>query len=282
MNQTLVVVDDAALATHFGDFTVLTFDQYLAQYPKKNETKTRVINLCDTAQYLSRGYYCSLLAEARSHRVIPKVETINGLRTPEPIEPEQNGCWVFFGHCTDPTRQKQARHHYDRWPAPIIRLDTAARRGSLAELSAEELIEFTQQLHRFTDKVWRHPKKAKRLRWDMAILIDPNEQDPPSSPKALKQFVKAAAKLGIHAELLRADELGQINQYDALFIRATTAIENETYAIAQKAKQAGLVVIDDPESILRCCNKVFLHDAFSYQASLRRQPKSLRNRRASH
>lgn len=265
MNQTLVVVDDAALATHFDSFNVLTFDQYLAQYPKKNEAKTRVINLCDTTHYLSRGYYCSLLAEARNHRVIPTVESINGLRTPESIESKSDGCWIFFGHCTDPARQKQARQHYDSFPAPIIRLDASIRRASLAELSPAERVTFTEQLHQFTDKVWRHPKKARRLRWDMAILIDPDEQDPPSNPKALKQFVKAAAKLGIHAELLRADELGQINQYDALFIRATTAIENETYAIAQQAKQAGVVVIDDPESILRCCNKVFLHDAFSYQ-----------------
>jgi glutathione synthase/RimK-type ligase-like ATP-grasp enzyme len=34
--------------------------------------------------------------------------------------------------------------------------------------------------------------------------------------------------------------------------------------MARKAEQEGLVVIDDPTSILRCCNKVFLHDAFSY------------------
>jgi len=50
-----------------------------------------------------------------------------------------------------------------------------------------------------------------------------------------------------------------------LFIRETTAIDHHTYRLASRAENMGLVVIDDPASILRCCNKVYLHDAFSYQ-----------------
>ncbi|MGB1558322.1 MAG: ATP-grasp domain-containing protein, partial [Oceanococcaceae bacterium] len=51
---------------------------------------------------------------------------------------------------------------------------------------------------------------------------------------------------------------------DALFIRETTSIDHHTYQFARKAEIEGLAVIDDPTSILRCCNKVFLQDAFSY------------------
>jgi glutathione synthase/RimK-type ligase-like ATP-grasp enzyme len=47
-----------------------------------------------------------------------------------------------------------------------------------------------------------------------------------------------------------------------LFIRETTAIDNHTYRFAKKAEAEGLVVIDDPTSILRCTNKVYLADLF--------------------
>ncbi len=47
-------------------------------------------------------------------------------------------------------------------------------------------------------------------------------------------------------------------EFDALFIRETTAIDHHTYRMARRAEHEGLVVIDDPLSILRCTNKVFL------------------------
>ena len=79
MLNTLIVVDDESLLSNL-ELAAISFDQYLSDFPKKDERKTRVINLCDTAIYLSRGYYCSLLAEARQHRVLPSVNTINDLR----------------------------------------------------------------------------------------------------------------------------------------------------------------------------------------------------------
>ncbi|MDO8299458.1 RimK family alpha-L-glutamate ligase, partial [Lacisediminimonas sp.] len=45
-----------------------------------------------------------------------------------------------------------------------------------------------------------------------------------------------------------------------LFIRDTTRVNDDTYRIARRAGLAGLVVIDDPDSIIRCSNKVFLHE----------------------
>jgi glutathione synthase/RimK-type ligase-like ATP-grasp enzyme len=38
----------------------------------------------------------------------------------------------------------------------------------------------------------------------------------------------------------------------------TTAIDHHTYLFSKTARSEGLVVIDDPESILRCTNKVYL------------------------
>lgn len=80
MYKTLIVVDteDSPLKDQFSD--VISFEKYLRDYPKVNEPQTRLINLCDTEHYLSKGYYCSLLAEARKHVVLPSVKTINNLR----------------------------------------------------------------------------------------------------------------------------------------------------------------------------------------------------------
>lgn len=97
------------------------------------------------------------------------------------------------------------------------------------------------------------------------MLANPAELVPPSNKGALSQFVKAGEKLGIRVQQLPAQELRFINQYDGLFIRETTAIDHHTYRLACQAEQQGLIVIDDPDSILRCCNKVFLHDAFNYR-----------------
>lgn len=68
MHKTLIIVDDINDVS-VSEHTVLSFQAYLDDFPQKNEPKTRVINLCDTTRYLSQGYYCSLLAQARQHRV---------------------------------------------------------------------------------------------------------------------------------------------------------------------------------------------------------------------
>ncbi|MGW8161641.1 MAG: ATP-grasp domain-containing protein, partial [Desulfobulbales bacterium] len=47
-------------------------------------------------------------------------------------------------------------------------------------------------------------------------------------------------------------------EFDALFIRETTGVNHHTYRFARRAVAKNLVAIDDPESILKCTNKVFL------------------------
>ena len=79
MSRLLIVVDRAKdWAPYYPSEDVLTFDQYL-QFSAPTSSRVRVINLCQSARYLSRGYYCSLLAEARGHHVVPSVMTLNDL-----------------------------------------------------------------------------------------------------------------------------------------------------------------------------------------------------------
>ncbi len=101
-------------------------------------------------------------------------------------------------------------------------------------------------------------KKRARARFDLAILHNPTDPEPPSDAKALQKFVKAASALGIAAELITRDDYGRIAEFDALFIRDTTYVDQYTYRFSQRAASEGLVVIDDPQSIVRCTNKVYL------------------------
>jgi glutathione synthase/RimK-type ligase-like ATP-grasp enzyme len=289
MINTLFVVDDETLLSN-PDISAISFDAYLSEYPKKDERKTRVINLCDTAIYLSRGYYCSLLAEARKHNVLPSVNTINDLReandltafdfgltasiigSRDIVEGEAIDLMVYFGWTENESWKKVARTAFDRYPAPILKVSLSRDRDGIqlgiesvcySRLDVEQQSVFLGRLDRFTQAVWRRPAQRK-YRWEMAILVNPEEANPPSDREAISRFIRAASKVGIHAETITADRKSQILQYDALFIRETTAIDHQTYRLARKAEQEDLVVIDDPTSILRCCNKVFLHDAFSY------------------
>lgn len=289
MYKTIIVVDNEDFTLATDEIEVISFERYLVDFPKRNEPKTRLINLCDTEYYLSRGYYCSLLAEARQHKVLPSVSTINDLRDlslgPDDgvnlaaftagtlKEGETREFLAYFGWTEDERWRKAVRSLFERYSAPILQFcvtledghpQLTIRRYGYAHLSEAERGVFQQRLKTFTEKVWRNSGNRKPLRWDLAILVNPDEAIPPSDAEAIKRFIKAAAKLGMHAETITAQQAGHIAQYDALFIRETTAIDHHTYRLARKAEREGLVVIDDSASILRCCNKVFLHDAFSY------------------
>lgn len=283
MHKTLIICDDVENISIENSTDVISFKDYLEQYPKKGEPKTRIINLCDTAQYLSKGYYCSLLAEARQHQALPSVKTINELRDISEdnssiidnilaLTKHTNGCefLIFLGWTQETHLQKSARKLFDLFPAPILKVTLTDQgvadisRLAFTELSEQNKQLFLTQLSHFTGAVWR-TVKSKAQRWELAILVNPEEPFPPSCNQALKRFVKAAKKFGIKADLVTTTDASHILNYDALFIRETTAIDHSTYKIARKAEAAGIVVIDDPDSILKCCNKVFLHDAFNYQ-----------------
>ncbi len=290
MYKTIIVVDSQDHGISETDYTIVTFEEYLSAYPKKNEPKTRLLNLCDTEHYLSRGYYCSLLAEARKHRVLPSVSTINDLRAlstelstgirlnlPSSVfridEGEQVEMFIYLGWTEQGSWRKLAKQIFEKYPAPILQLmvthDASGIRMSVKRyahscLNEIEKSKFNNQLNSFSKEVWSNASNKKSPRWDLAILVNPDEAQPPSDKEAIKRFIKAAEKVGIHAETITAEQASHISQFDALFIRETTAIDHHTYRLARKAEQEGLVVIDDPTSILRCCNKVYLHDAFSY------------------
>lgn len=250
--------------------------------------RIKIINLCRNYKYLSNGYYCSLLAEARGHSVIPSVKAINDLskstlynlatedldlaiqkafkgQTPgDPIS-----VTIYFGRTEKEQLQDVARQIFDLFPCPILHVDfewgkkweiKTIRTGSLNTLSGSEEDKFAGALDEYSTKIWRKPKAKKKYRYDLAILHNPNEEFAPSDKKALNNFIKAGKELDVQVELIEKKDFGRIAEYDALFIRETTSITNHTYRFAKKAEAEGLVCIDDSMSILRCTNKIYLQN----------------------
>ncbi len=291
MSQVFIVVDDkASWAPYYPSDRVISFKEYLTM--QETSQRVRVINLCRSDQYLSEGYYCSLLAEARSHHVLPSIRVLNDLAHPilsqiqlgsvlPKLEKALKGKPVdteivvnsYFGKSVEEAFRGLSRLLFERFPCPILQYTLKHNgRWEVAELKAIDYLQldddqqtaFAESLDEFSTKIWRSPKKQKASRYDMAILVNPDETLPPSNPAALKKFIQAGKNLGINVEIIHPGDFMRIPEYDALFIRETTSIDHHTYRFAKKAEQEGLVVMDDPTSILRCTNKIYLAKLFEH------------------
>jgi len=79
---------------------------------------------------------------------------------------------------------------------------------------------------------------------------------------ALQNFRRAAEKLGQKFDFLFREDIERIPKYNAVFIRATTDPLYTAYIVSKTAWELGLKVIDDPESIRICANKIHLYELF--------------------
>jgi glutathione synthase/RimK-type ligase-like ATP-grasp enzyme len=64
--------------------------------------------------------------------------------------------------------------------------------------------------------------------------------------------------MGFAVDIIGPNDIGRIAEYDALLIRENTHVNDHTYRFARRAQSEGLAVIDAPDAILKCNNKVFL------------------------
>lgn len=178
----------------------------------------------------------------------------------------------LFGTTTQPEYAEFVRKVFEHFPCPILQISLIYHDVWMVQsieamspdiLTDEEEDVFANALDEFSGKVWRKKRASKQYRYDLAILVDPEEKFPPSDKKALKKFIAAGKLLGIDCELITEKDYLRLPEFDGLFIRTTTAIDHFTYRFAKKAQLEGLVVIDDPTSILRCTNKIYLADLFN-------------------
>ena len=250
----------------------------------------KIINLCRSFRYQSMGYYVSLLAEARGHKPIPSITAIQDMKSvgiirlaseelAELLEraladrpQEKISFSAYFGKTPEKGLEQLASRLFKLFPTPFLRADCNWQNGwQLQNVSPLPLRDIPEEERDFAEAVSTDYFTGKKLtipkrqvsRYDLAILHDPEEERPPSDARAIKRFVKAAENLGLGVEIITREDSNRLSEFDALFIRETTNVDHHTYRMARKAAAEGLVVIDDPESILRCSNKVYLAEVLS-------------------
>ncbi|ARS35067.1 RimK family protein [Pontibacter actiniarum] len=268
------------------DTEVVDAQTYLTNEAYTDIRNARIFNLCRSYRYQSAGYYVSLLAEARGHKPIPSVTTMQDLRSPtivraitveieNLIQKSLAGLRstnftlsIYFGQNLAQKYEKLCKALHDHFQAPLLRAQFVHKEDhwvlqSISHVPINEVPESHYQYLKEYARAYfaRHRFSGARISrkaYDLAILVDPAEKAPPSNEKAIHHFVEAAEGLGFYTELITKDDYRRLPEFDALFIRETTAVNHHTYRFARKAFADGLVVIDDPVSILRCTNKVYL------------------------
>lgn len=265
---------------------VVSARDYLTDPAFAELTQAKVYNLCRSHRYQATGYYVSLLAAARGHRPLPSIATIQDLRLGsvlkvagqdldgliqkilKPLKSPEFQLSIYFGRNLARRYERLALAIYNQFPAPL--LQASFRRGrsgrwrlegvrlvGTAEIAEEHRPFLEAQAERFFARPIRL-RRPKSARHDLAILWDAADPLPASNARAIRKFCAAAAECGLRPTLLTRDDFSRLPAFDALFIRLTTKVDDLTFRFARTAQAEGMVVVDDPESIIRCANKVYL------------------------
>ena len=264
---------------------VIAPKNYLTQQELSKEKNVRVFNLCNDYRYQSKGYYVSLLAEARGHNPIPNVKNIQDLKAPaivrivsddldelvqkslKKIKSPEYTLSIYFGQNIARQYDKLSHELHKLFQAPFLRAKFIFNKKwilqgikpiSLSEIPQGHL-EYIQEFAVSYFQKKRYEKaKPVRYQYDLAILLNPEEKSPPSNKKAITKFTEIAEKNGFYVELITKEDYDRLAEFDALLIRETTSVNHHTYRFARRAQSEGLAVLDDPDSILKCTNKVYL------------------------
>ncbi|MCA9319609.1 MAG: RimK family protein [Planctomycetes bacterium] len=288
MRYLVVVNDPKEWSFPQPNVDVVAARVYLTHPSYSTLERVRVINLSKSLAYQKNGYYVSLLADARGHRPLPSVETIQNMKSQavaalagsdvqELIEKSLHGISsetfvlsVYFGRNTAQRHNKLALALFQMFPCPYMQVHFTRiertgrwRLDSLRPLAQGDIpethLDFAREsTEAYLTKSHNRTKPPGSCPYDLAILIDPDTEDSPSNKKALQRFVKAGNEVGFNVEFVRQADYGRLAEFDALFIRTTTSVNHYTFRFACRAKALGIPVMDDPVSILRCSNKVYL------------------------
>ena len=92
MNNVLILLDSLNdWKPYYKTSSILTVSDYLKNKSLQKEKGNKfVINLSNDYSYNSEGYYCSLLAQTRGHKVIPGVDIINKVEAGAGVRMDRN------------------------------------------------------------------------------------------------------------------------------------------------------------------------------------------------
>lgn len=275
------------------DVEVVTPRHYIADPRYLRYRHWRVLNLCRSYQYQSNGYYVSLLATARGHRPTPSVSTMRDLQAGfyanyidaelEELIQKSLGrlqgdtftLSIYLGRNMARRYEKLSLRLFNMLSAPLLRAQFIKNKQGkwqirrihaipLSEVPDEHRPFLMEAIRDFCCRPARSAQPRRPAAFSLAMLVNPDDDLPPSNKKALDNFIKAGAKLDMDVVPITRDDFGHLLEYDALFIRDTTQVNNHTYRFARRAEIEGMPVIDDPMSILRCTNKVYLAELMAH------------------
>ena len=86
MKKIIVVNTPKNWKFHIPEAEIVSAKDYLTNPEFTTQKNVRVFNLCKDYSYQSKGYYVSLLAEARGHKVIPNVKNIRDFKAPAVVK----------------------------------------------------------------------------------------------------------------------------------------------------------------------------------------------------
>jgi len=264
----------------------LTARDYLTQPQWSALRSARVYNLCRSYRYQTNGYYVSLLAAARGHKPLPAINTIQDFKSrnvlrlalaelgrlvEQSLKTLQSDAFVlsiYFGRNLARRHDRLSRALFGLFPAPLLkaeflRLEEGWVLRRLSPMAWSEIPEahrdFVVEAAQSYFAGYRPKRRPRRApRFDLAMLVNPTEKAPPSDERALKNFERAGEEVGFGVERIEPQDIGRLAEFDALLIRETTSVNHHTFQFARRALAEGLEVIDDPDSILKCTNKVYL------------------------
>ncbi|MBP6917744.1 MAG: RimK family protein [Legionellaceae bacterium] len=290
--QTIIVTDNAPYWNFLNEFPIIQAEDYLKGSPYQTES-VHLINLCQSYEYQTIGYYVSLLAMAQDQKISPSSQVIQDYgnteilnqflgevdkdvqKILEALKTDELTLNIYFGECVQPDFAALAKKMHDRLPLPLLTLGLIRKQATwsvkkISVLSSQDIpadqkafMQQVTQKHLSKKQLDSAPIK-KQPYFHLAILIDPEDEFVPSDKGALEKFEEAGDLLGIKVDLIGKNDINLLPKYAGLFLRAVPGVYDFTYQFMRRAEQENLALIDDPQTLIKCNDKVYQAVAFKH------------------
>src|SRR3989338_8155062 len=187
---------------------VVSGRDYLTDSRFSQRKRLRVFNLCNLSRYQSIGYYVSLLAEARGHRSLPNmiamqdlkyqvlsrviVEEVDALiqKSFRHLKSDQFTLSIYFERNVARQYDKLSKALSQLFQSPLLRVNFIYNKKwilqnvkviALKDIPASHVFYVNAAAKAyFAKKRYRTPR-AKNTSYSLAILVNPEENPPPSN-----------------------------------------------------------------------------------------------------
>jgi glutathione synthase/RimK-type ligase-like ATP-grasp enzyme len=270
---------------NLDEIEIITANEYLSQPEYAAVKNARIFNFSDQYDYQSQGYYVSLIAEARGHKPFPDIKTLLDLNTSKIVESStvdlddliqktlktidqhEFTMNIYFGKNGGVQYAKLAFELFRIFRSPFLRAKFRySNKWQIENINAIALKDIPDahkgRIEQYAGDFFRRKymgvPRSEKQGYKVAVLYSDEKEAPPSNRKAIGKLIEAAGKTGLRAEILTKRDFNKLHLFDALFIRDNTSVDNHTYKFARYAQAEGIAVVDYPETISKCCNKVYI------------------------